>query len=184
MRIGERYIRSDLPLKFFTYINAKLREDRKAELERHVQEVNSLLRLSNADSGRSADLGEGAPETESIEWKGIPEAAPKSSMDEYEAEYIEEDKHTSVTVEELAGSREGSLQADEDTSEASNRQRAINGPSTYQENAQVKKRLTGISGPVKAKRKKFRYESKTERKMSRLKVKAKNSKHAKARKSG
>ena len=71
-------------------------------MERHVKEVNALLpgrAIEDAES--SSDEAEG----EDGAWNGI-EDAPVEPID-HEAEYIDEDKYTTVTVEEVDISRDG-----------------------------------------------------------------------------
>ncbi|KAK5100707.1 hypothetical protein LTR70_001392 [Exophiala xenobiotica] len=154
------------------------REERKAELERHVKEVNAML------PGRSlASEAEDGDENgeEAVAWDGIEEAAPEPV--DHEAEYIDEDKYTTVTVEEVDISRDGiSRLRDGDDEEGENEKKAADSPK-HIKTSSAKKPLGKKDKDKRPKKKKktFRYESPAERKMGRLKVKAKNSKAARIR---
>lgn len=85
-----------------------MRDERRAEFERALAENRSLMReISRAAAGESgSDEGEESNDNIIIdeEWGGITEPPPV----DYEEEYIDEDKYTTVTVEELdASSRQG-----------------------------------------------------------------------------
>ncbi|KAK5949249.1 hypothetical protein OHC33_009790 [Knufia fluminis] len=155
----------------------KLREERKADLERHVKEVNALL------PGRSlAPEAEDSDEKdeEAHEWNGIGEVVPEAI--DHEAEYIDEDKYTTVTVEEIDVSRDGisrlrgSDDEEEDQKEAADSREPVQLSNTKKPPGKRDK-----DRKPKKKKKTFRYESPAERKMNRLKVRAKNSKAAQAR---
>ena len=118
------------------------------------------------------------------DWDGLAEV-PKI---DHEAEYIDEDRYTTVVVEAIDLSREGLLKAEQERQDASasteDAQRdAAAKPSNQKQGKRVwhKEKPKKDGQVVKRKRKKFRYESKPERKVSRLKQKSKNSKQAKAR---
>lgn len=121
------------------------------------------------------------------EWSGIPEPPEV----DHEAEYIDEDRYTTVTVEAMDLSRdrmrEVKKEAEQDVDGSDGRE--PKGTKSPPIEKQVKRSWTKerpekeVRTPKK-KRKKFRYENKTERKLSRIKEKSKNSKQAKARRSG
>lgn len=109
---------------------------------------------------------------------------------DHEAEYVDEDRYTTVTVEAMDLSKDGlhkqeETQADLDSSE----ERQLDG-ATRTNDPKQGKRIWTKDKPEKdarrpkKKRKKFRYENKAERKLTRIKEKSKNSRQAKARRSG
>lgn len=160
-----------------------MRDERKAELERHVAEVNALLdppeELDGSGSDKDGDTAE--------EWKGVEEPPPV----DHEAEYIDEDKYTTVTVEAMDLSKDGLQKVEQE----GRRQEDDIGPAADEKDTEVelkvdsnpKKRTWTKDKPhdradkPKKKKKKFRYETKAERKFTRMKQGARNSKEAKAR---
>lgn len=104
------------------------------------------------------------------EWGGIEEDGDEEEevqeeVVDYQEEYIDEDKYTTVTVEGIEISKEGIKRtADEDDSEDGVDE--IKGKFTKEEE-KVKK-----VWPKKPRKKKFTYETKAERKMTRQKQKS------------
>ncbi|KAJ5558731.1 Nucleolar protein 12 [Penicillium sp. DV-2018c] len=153
----------------------KIREERKKDFEKAIEEHAAVLKRMKEDAG---DISETEGEKEEEDWEGFEEPPAV----DYEAEYIDEDKYTTVTVEEMDASREGLLKAargeDSETEE----------PKTYpteSTEADAKKKRRPRSAASEAARKKkrnFRYETKVERKQTMLKQRAVKSKRAKARK--
>lgn len=134
-----------------------------------------------------ADSDESDGEDNDDEWVGIPEAT--SALVDHEDEYVDEDKYTTVTVEEVDVSRDGLARlrgSDDDTDDGSEE---AAGKEPAQAVTQSKAKKAGATskkdklGTAKKKKKKrdFRYESKAERKLNHRKVQAKKSKQAKAR---
>ena len=161
----------------------QLREERKAELERHVQEVNALLRPLAA-AGSESGSGDHDDSDGSEGWGGIEEAPPPI---DHEAEYIDEDRYTTVTVEEMDLSKEGIYKAEQTAARAEDGNAIPDGEQEGDGETKATKRIwtkerpkDGVRKPKK-KKAKFRYESKAERKQTRAKQRAKNSKQAKAR---
>jgi ribosomal RNA-processing protein 17 len=120
------------------------------------------------------------------EWDGILET-PEI---DHEAEYIDEDRYTTVTVEAMDLTKDGLHRAAKEAEENSFKEGKLDGTNTVPTQKQGKRIWTkgkpekeGQASKAKRKRKKFRYENKTERRMTRFKEKAKNSKQAKARRS-
>lgn len=119
-------------------------------------------------------------------WDGIEE--PEDF--DHDDEYSDQDRHTTVTVEAVDVSREGlqSLQTDHGISsereEEEDANRNIGGIANRVSNTLKKSTVSNVpgklNGPPKRKRK-FRYEGKIERKLTRLKEKASNKAKAKAR---
>ncbi|KAJ8059314.1 hypothetical protein OCU04_012275 [Sclerotinia nivalis] len=139
----------------------QLREERRAELNEHVKAVNALLQ----DVDEKFDGGDGD------EWGGIDDEDEEEEKDvqeevvDHEEEYIDEDKYTTVTIEGIEISKEGIKRtADEDDSDDGIDE--ARGKVTKQEE-KVKK-----VWPKKPRKKKFTYESKAERKVTRQKQKS------------
>lgn len=165
----------------------QLRQQRKEDLERHVAEVNRMLRQANPDLESSSD-DEG-------EWNGIEDGDGGQTQEvvDHEEEYVDEDKYTTVTVETVDIDRDGFKTKrtwDEDGDEDQEDEEDEEGREAGKEaEGKVKakgKRVWTAEKPKsdkpKRKKKKFRYESKTERKVTRDKQKAKNRTQAEARK--
>jgi ribosomal RNA-processing protein 17 len=171
-------------IRLLTFL-IKLREERKADLERHVQEVNALLKpLEDAENGEESQSEAESRETNS--WNGISES-PKLDR---QAEYVEEDRYTTVTIEAMDVSKEGLLKADDDQQDKDAGDEDSQGEdnrAVKERNDLDKKRKWSREKPKdrldrpKKKKKKFRYESKAERKVVRVKQKMRNSKQASAR---
>lgn len=159
---------------------SRLRQERQAELDRHVKEVNAYFEREPSGSEIGGEGDEANP-SESDD-----EAAEAIEPLDHEAEYIDEDKYTSVTVEEMDVTREGLRKAQDD--DEGNEPDHNDGPQTTQmaKGNPAKRTWTkdkpkdGISKPKK-KRKKFRYEGKAERKVNRDKEKSKNRQQARLR---
>ena len=136
-----------------------MREERRQELEEHVQAVNSLLEDMRA------------PVEDEGEWGGFEDEPVVEAVD-HEEEYVDEDRYTTVTVEAVDVSKEGLQKVvDEDESE-----------DTLETEKPVEKEEDGKKKwPKKPQKKKFRYESKAERKVTRGKQKAGNKARADAR---
>ncbi|KEY67384.1 hypothetical protein S7711_07594 [Stachybotrys chartarum IBT 7711] len=139
----------------------QVREERKREVEEHVQTVNRMLRESGAIV---PDLDQPSEEESAEDWEGFPDQ-PNLEIVDHEEEYIDEDRYTTVTVESVSVTRDG-----------------LNRPETLEEVAESTKvedkaedneEKTKQSRPKK-KKKKFRYESKIERQISNVRQKAKN----------
>lgn len=164
----------------------QLREERKADLERHVHEVNTLLR----EQARLEGI-DGTDEVYEVvdEWEGNGEP-PEVDL---EAEYIDEDRYTTVTVEALDVSKEGLYKATKDEEQSGSmpeQEEEGKTQNTERNNTRadgkrrwMKEKPKDKVDRPKTKRKKFRYESKAERRVTRIKESSKNSKQAKARRS-
>ena len=149
-----------------------------------MEAVNSMLRKQKRASSESSDE-ESLLEVE--QWDGIVE---DTSMD-HKDEYVDEDRYTTVTVEAVDVSRDGlhKTNMDDEEDQAPPIEGLIEGETTksgtreWQDGKQEKRLRTKEppSGPKKRK-KKFRYESKAERKVNRYKERSGNKAKAKARK--
>ena len=169
------------------FVNPQLREGRKADLEKHVAEVNALLRqdiVTDSDCW-SSEGGEGNGGEVGQDRADVSEEA----ADDREAEYLDEDLHTTVTVEAVDVSRDGLHKTHEGESDQSDGEADVNRlrkdhsvSRDGRSNGQQIKDKAKLSGPKK-KKKKFRYESKAERKLTKRKEHSKNSAQARERKS-
>lgn len=162
--------------------NDQLRENRKIDREKHVEAVNAALRDAE-DTIQDDKSTDGQVERPSF----IHETA---SID-HEDDYVDEDRHTVVTVEAVDVSHEGlqprrdvSDSEDEVSMETSLAERAPN-------ESYIKSKSKHTEEPTQPnpkpdarpmkKRKKFRYESKAERKVTRFKERKGGKARAKAR---
>lgn len=158
-------------------MQVQLREERKAELEAHVKAVNAMLpvqrvAIDSEDDDGAEDGGNG--------WEGIPDAQPIPI--DHEEEYIDEDKYTTVTVEEVGISRDGIKRIQDGAEDDAEAPKPVQEQtSTSRSKRDPLKKTRDKDRRVKKKKKSFRYESPAERKVNRLKVREKNSKAAKAR---
>ncbi|KAJ5497039.1 Nucleolar protein 12 [Penicillium fimorum] len=152
----------------------KIREDRKRDFEQAMAEHKAVLKRMKEDAG---DLGAMEGEKEEEDWEGFEEPPAV----DYEAEYIDEDKYTTVTVEEMDASREGLLKAAKGEDEKGEEKKTYPVEST--EDAKKKRKpRSAASEAARKKKRNFRYETKVERKQTMLKQRAVKSKKAKARK--
>ncbi|KAF2454959.1 nucleolar protein 12-domain-containing protein [Lineolata rhizophorae] len=165
----------------------ELRERRKRDLERHVAEVNAILRKQSSEN----EYGDRNGSSDEDEWSGLSEdetaTPPREAPIRREDEYVDEDKYTTVTVSEVGITRDGFEEArsgssddgkgDEDK-EKESRQSAVNGRGKLSE--KIKREAKEKQRPKK-KKKKFRYETKAERKLGRIKDRMRKSAKAKAR---
>ena len=168
-----------------TDILGQLREERKADLERHVQEVNALLQPLQEDESD----GEGQSESDSAQadsWDGVSEIL---GLD-HEAEYVDEDRYTTVTIEAMDLSKAGLHKAEDDQrtdggvdqdSKRENGGVTVGGKDLVERRKWTRDKPKERPDHPKKKKQKFRYESKGERKVARVKQKMRNSKQASAR---
>jgi len=145
-------------------IRKQAREDRKREVEEHVTMVNKMLE----ESGAAGAEGQGDDSEEADAWEGFPDR-PDLEMIDHEEEYIDEDRYTTVTVESVNVSRDGFEKPVIHDSEDEDQAKDEGEPKTSAEQTKEKR-------PPKPKKKKFRYETKFERKLTDSKQRAKNHK--------
>ena len=163
----------------------QLREERKADLDRHVQEVNALLQPLPEDDGDAESQSE--PESrEGDSWDGVSET-PKV---DHEAEYVDEDRYTTVIIEAVDLCKEGLRKADEDKEsyggvdeedKGEDDRVAAGGKGFGEKRKWTKDKPKEQVDRPKKKKRKFRYESKGERRIARVKQSMRNSKQASAR---
>jgi ribosomal RNA-processing protein 17 len=142
----------------------QIRQQRKEDLEKHVSEVNMLLRRA---AGEATDV----EDSSESEFEGFPDPVIPEEVNR-EEEYIDEDKYTTVTIESVGISKDGFEKPGE-------KKEVVEGP-------KKEKRVWTKEKPKSArptvKKKKFRYESPADRKAARQKIGAKNRAAAAARK--
>lgn len=184
---------------------AKVREQRKQELEQHVQSVNALLSNGHVEGADDDDDGWGEGEGGGEGWQGLDDAVEVG----HEDEYVDEDKYTTVTVEAVGYDKSGLLRQqrgdDGDVGPAAGREGGADEAVSADEGSTTrtvaaadavggsrdKKRVWTKGRPggdvdeakqkKKKKRKKFRYESKADRRATRTKERSRNDAAAKAR---
>ncbi len=164
----------------------QLRDGRKADLEKHVEVVNSLIREADV----ALDSSEEEYKGEEKSWDGIEDN--RASLVNQQDEYTDDERFTTVTVEAVDVSKDGLQKAvqDEDIErEASGTERS-DGESQRTSALHTKigsekgKRTWSkeLSGSSRKRKKKFRYENKAERKATRYKERSGNKAKARARK--
>jgi ribosomal RNA-processing protein 17 len=137
-----------------------------------VKEVNALLKPIEQECDEDQERDKG----------------PELTEVDGDAEYIDEDRYTTVTVEAIDLSKDAMYEAgmvakgdiaspDDEEPEAASSQTAMrDGKRIWTKDRPEKQGRTR-----KRRRTKFRYENKAERKLTRVKEKSKNSRQAKAR---
>ncbi|WQF79924.1 Putative nucleolar protein [Colletotrichum destructivum] len=146
----------------------QLKDERQREVEDHVKAVSAILEEAQA---ATSDQDEEINAEDFEEWDGIAEA-PKEPTDvvDYEDEFIDEDRYTTVKVEAISVTRDGleRLHHDGDKAEAGSEDEAkAERPAADDKAAKTKDRKEW------PKKKKFRYETKLERSLGAKKSKAK-----------
>lgn len=158
-----------------------MREQRTAEFQQAVAEHRKQLeRIANGnesddkESG-SANESDGGDE----EWEGFEEPPAV----DYEAEYIDEDKYTTVTVEEMDATREGLLKSQKQENSDEDEETQPDAQEVEQKPDATPTRAKSTKSSTKPKKKKarFRYESKEDRKVNELKLRMSKKKKAAAR---
>ncbi|KAL0944069.1 nucleolar protein nop25 [Colletotrichum truncatum] len=149
----------------------QIREERQKGVEEHVKAVNALLEEAQAaDSDNDQEIqAEDFEEWDGIEDQGQEQAAQADIVD-YEDEYIDEDRYTTVKVEAIAVTRDGleKLHRDSDEEADSEHEDRAERPLGDKEASAAKSRKEWPK-----KKPKFRYESKLERQLGDRKAKAK-----------
>lgn len=142
-------------------------------MEEHRRQLKLLQEEDKSEKGDST-----SDEESDEEWEGIEEPPAV----DYEAEYIDEDKYTTVTVEEMDSSREGLRKSitGEDPEEES-KAKAAEAAKKAEEEAKLAKKRKATTDKPKRKKKQFRYESKQDRKLAAAKQRLSKAKKAKAR---
>jgi ribosomal RNA-processing protein 17 len=136
----------------------QLREDRRVQFEEHVRAVKQLLKESETAGHEDDQVIEG-----DMEWDGIEDKPALGEFEDQEQEYIDDDRFTTVTIESVSVTRDGLEKPnleDEDEDQRQGRANEDNrsAPASRPPQQQQAKK------PPPPKHKKFRYESKHERK--------------------
>ncbi|KAF5975861.1 ribosomal RNA-processing protein 17 [Fusarium bulbicola] len=142
-------------------LRKQIREERKRDVEEHVQTVNRLLKESEA-----AGAVEQESDEEDGEWDGFPDQ-PELDIVDHEEEYIDEDRYTTVTVESVSVTRDGlhKPQVDDKDNEEDKKVEELKDDQKAKSRREPKK-----------KKKKFRYETKFERQLTDKKQRIKKAK--------
>lgn len=155
-------------LTILVFQSLQIREQRAAEVEQAINESRKMLEQARGGFS-SSESG-----SEDEEWDGFEDPVPV----DYEEEYIDEDKYTTVTVEEMGLSRNELQRPEEGDASSADDQ------TDRKEKENVKSEV-GVKVKRKQnnqkKRKKFRYESKEDRKVAQRKQKLGSRKKASAR---
>ncbi|KAI0379948.1 nucleolar protein 12-domain-containing protein [Hypomontagnella monticulosa] len=137
----------------------QIREDRKREVEEHVQHVNAILK--EAEQAGYVGGEQETSDDETNEWGGFQDTPVLEPVD-HEEEYIDEERYTTVTIESVNVSKDGLTSSKpEDDSGEEDQEAAANDDSRYPPAGSKEK-----AGPPKKKKQKFRYESKSERQLN------------------
>jgi ribosomal RNA-processing protein 17 len=152
-----------------------MRKQRKQQLEEHVEAINAALRKS-VGHYMSDESDEGG------EWEGFDDPPDVNREDEY----VDEDKYTTVTVEAVGISREGFVEPRQDAGSDEEGDVAVKRKKTNESEEAKPQKRAEQGRKVKEKRpkrkkKKFTYESKVDRKVTRMKERSKNQLQAQAR---
>ncbi|KAF5977655.1 nucleolar 12 [Fusarium coicis] len=142
-------------------LRKQIREERKRDVEEHVQTVNRLLQESAA-----AGAVEQESDEEDGEWDGFPDQ-PELDIVDHEEEYIDEDRYTTVTVESVSVTRDGLHKPQVDDKD--------NEEDKKVEESKDDQKAKSRREPKK-KKKKFRYETKFERQLMDKKQRIKKAK--------
>lgn len=135
------------------------------------------------------DNEETEEEGENGEWEGIEDPPVSSRRD---AEYVDEDQYATVTVEAVDITRDGFVtpksQSNSENEDGGQTQAEVAAAAKLAGEGKKRvwtkekpKKTVGEKAKKKLKKKKFRYESKTERKVTRAKERSRNGLQAKAR---
>ena len=173
--------------------NPQVREERKKEVEEHVQNVTAILKeaaragyideednMSDDDDDREGGRREGP----TGEWDGFEDtpAATAGEPLDHEEEYVDEDRFTTVTVESVNVSRDGLVKPDDDDDDGqedgqAGKEEQAGGSGSGDRRQSNSKKMTR-EPTNKKKKQKFRYESKTERLQEQRRQKARKKRKA------
>lgn len=152
-------------------IKIQIREDRKREVEEHVQNVHNALKLASQAGYIDSDEAAASDDDTVEEWGGFKDDPVQEDLVDHEEEYIDEDRYTTVTVESVSVSRDGLLSSRPDEEESADEEKEAEEKKAQ---AQPEKKHDKDRHMNKKKKPKFRYETKLERQITNIKQKAKN----------
>ncbi|RYP61332.1 hypothetical protein DL769_007745 [Monosporascus sp. CRB-8-3] len=159
-------------------LRKQLREERKREIEEHVQHVTSILKqVERAGYIDEEELVLG--EEEGGEWAGFEDAPAAETLD-HEEEYIDEDRFTTVTVESVNVSRHGLVKPTEEESDVEDVEDGEGGKGTAKYGDESTSGSADRTLKPKKKKQKFRYETKVERQQNQRREKARKRRKAAA----
>ena len=146
-------------------------------MQKHVEAVNAVLRKNEVGESDESELdGEEG-------WRGSQEEPRPIDLEE---EFIDDDKFTKVTVEAVDVSRDGLKRVADDIEEPAEEQGEDASARDASRTNANGKRMLAKERPKhsknKLKKKTFKYESKTDRKLTRFKERGKGKRQAKERK--
>lgn len=130
-------------------------------MNKHIEAVNAEVRKQNPDLSESESVGEA--NSDEVEWEGIEDGEAEIAQDE--EEYVDEDRYTTVTVEAMGDPREEMEADSEPRTMAADSNAGAKAP---------KNQIRSKDNKAKQKKRKFRYESKAERQITRQKARSKN----------
>ncbi|KAF1929785.1 uncharacterized protein M421DRAFT_129573 [Didymella exigua CBS 183.55] len=159
-------------------LRKELREQRKIDLVKHVSETNRLMRLANGDIPSEA---ESESDSEMDAATGEPTFTGFDEPINQEDEYVDEEKYTTVTVETVGISRTGFSRPGEEAEELRKEREAREERESEEKKKRVWTKERPRSDRPKKKKVKFRYETKAERKVERMKQGMKKKKLAEKR---
>ena len=157
----------------------QIREERKQDLEKHLAEVDAVLKQQADDFDDEDATEEDENGKAEEEWQGLEELAKVDGTDEY----VDEDKYTTVTIKEMGDADEWNASEDEDAKVTTT---VTDGVEKNEDGTEVKKKRVWTkerpkNNKPKKKKPKFKYETKAERQKTRTKQKEKNAAFAKKR---
>lgn len=173
-----------------------MRDQRQKDLDSHVQAVNEILKKSREGESDAEEPEVGsAVDGQTVDVEDEAELASRAEIPRHEDEYIDEEKYTTVTIEAMDGSASEEESGEDSESEdgeggakddGKTKVRATVKEIVMPDGTIKKKRIWTKDKPTVAKQKKkkvkkFRYESKMERKATRSKQRARNNDAAKTR---
>jgi ribosomal RNA-processing protein 17 len=158
-----------------------MRDTRKVDLEKQVEAVNALIKKAEDELSENGEDESKVEQGGGVDVPGI--------IDE-EAEYIDEDRHTTVTIEAVDVTRDGLRKVVDEDVESVGEENSHATEDVEMKDGKAAADGTGKRawtkerpGGPKKKKPKFRYESKGDRKITRYKERSGNKAKAKARSS-
>lgn len=164
----------------------QLRDGRRADLEKHVEAVDIMIREAAVALDSSDEEDEGGEKS----WDGIQDN--HDHLVDHEDGYMDEDRFTTVTVEAVEVSKDGLQTAAQNEANEGERSEIKTSDEQLQRTAALHREIGSEKGKrvwtkeaprvPRKRKKKFRYENKTERKATRYKERLGNKVKARARK--
>ncbi|KAK5630731.1 hypothetical protein RRF57_006446 [Xylaria bambusicola] len=158
------------------HITKQIREDRKRQVEEHVQSVNEALKQAAQAGYIDSEGSESSDEDSAEEWGGFEDTSGQQDTIDHEEQYVDEDRYTTVTVESVNVSRDGLTSSRPDEEGDFEDKNHEDGEKDLDKKTAAQSEKTGSRDKHAPKKKKqrFRYETKLERQITNIKQKAKN----------